>query len=278
MFELLLFALGLLGGGLSGLLGIGGGIVMVPLLLYVPPALGFAALGMKVVAGMTTVQSFAGTMSGAFGHQRFKRIHWGLVATMGLPMTLASFIGSRFSVQVSEHLMLLVFAVMAVIASLLMLMPKRDAALEEGLDDVRINTPLAILIGSVIGTAAGIIGQGGAFLYIPAMLYLLHIPTRICIGSALAVGILSSGAVLVGRLGTGQIPWQNSLILVAGVIIGAQLGSVLSQRTPRVVLRRVLAVVIFATAIKIGVNVFEQYQQLASAPGEQSLTVFKLRS
>ena len=92
-----------------------------------------------------------------------------------------------------------------------------------------------------------------------------------------AIGILSSGAVLVGRLGTGQIPWQNSLILVAGVIIGAQLGSVLSQRTPRVVLRRVLAVVIFATAIKIGVNVFEQYQQLASAPGEQSLTAGKLR-
>ena len=42
MFDFLLFALGLLGGGLSGLLGIGGGIVMVPLLLYVPPALGFA--------------------------------------------------------------------------------------------------------------------------------------------------------------------------------------------------------------------------------------------
>ena len=160
--------------------------------------------------------------------------------------------------------MLLVFALMALAASLLMLMPKKDSAHEEQLGDVKVNTPLAVLIGVVIGTAAGIIGQGGAFLYIPAMLYLLHIPTRICIGSALAIGILSSGAVLMGRLGTGQIPWQNSLILVAGVIIGAQLGSLLSQRTPRVVLRRVLAVVIFATAIKISLNVFEQYQQMAA--------------
>ncbi|MCG6866790.1 MAG: sulfite exporter TauE/SafE family protein [Thiogranum sp.] len=264
MFELLLFLLGLLGGGLSGLLGIGGGIIMVPLLLYAPPALGFSALGMKIVAGMTTVQSFAGTLSGAFGHQRFKRIHWRLVAAVGLPMTLASFAGSRFSVHVSEQLMLLVFALMALAASLLMLMPKKDSAHEEQLGDVEVNTPLAVVIGVIIGTAAGIIGQGGAFLYIPAMLYLLHIPTRICIGSALAIGILSSGAVLMGRLGTGQIPWQNSLILVAGVIIGAQLGSLLSQRTPRVVLRRVLAVVIFATAIKISLNVFEQYQQMAA--------------
>jgi hypothetical protein len=145
-----------------------------------------------------------------------------------------------------------------------MLMPKKDSVHEEQLGDVAINTPLAVIIGTSIGTAAGIIGQGGAFLYIPAMLYLLRIPTRICIGSALAIGILSSGAVLVGRLGTSQIPWQNSLILVAGVIIGAQLGSILSQHTRRIVLRRVLAVVILATAIKIGLNVFAQYQQMAT--------------
>ena len=159
--------------------------------------------------------------------------------------------------------MLLVFAVMALVASLLVLMPKRETPHEAQLEDVTVNVPLALVIGTVIGTAAGIIGQGGAFLYIPAMLYLLHIPTRICIGSALAIGILSSGAVLLGRLGTSQIPWQNSLILVAGVIIGAQLGSILSQRTPRVVLRRVLAVVILATAIKIGLNVFDQYRHMA---------------
>jgi uncharacterized membrane protein YfcA len=264
MFEALLLLLGLLGGGLSGLLGIGGGIVMVPLLLYVPPALGFTPLGMKLVAGMTTVQSFAGALSGAFGHQRFKRIHWPLVAAVGVPMTVSSFVGSRLSVLVSEHLMLLIFAFMALAASLLMLMPKRETAHEAQLEEVTVNTPLAVLIGTLIGTAAGIIGQGGAFLYIPAILYLLHIPTRICIGSALAIGILSSGAVLLGRLGTNQIPWQHSMILVAGVIIGAQLGSVLSQRTPRVVLRRVLAVVIFATAIKIGLNVFAQYQHMAA--------------
>jgi uncharacterized membrane protein YfcA len=53
------------------------------------------------------------------------------------------------------------------------------------------------------------------------------------------------------------------LIVVAGVIIGAQLGTLLSQRTPRVVLRRVLAVIIIATALKIGFSVFSEYRQLA---------------
>jgi uncharacterized membrane protein YfcA len=63
--------------------------------------------------------------------------------------------------------------------------------------------------------------------------------------------VASSVAVLLGRFGTNQIPFLMSAFLVAGVLVGAQLGSHLSQRTPRKVLRRVLSVLIAATAAKI---------------------------
>lgn len=252
---LLMFVLGFGVGTVSGLLGIGGGIIAVPLLLYVPPAFGFAAFGMKAVAGITTVQSFAGAVSGAFGHQRHRRVHPELALYLGIPMALACLVGSRLSTHVSEQTMLLVFAAMAVVASVMMLLPKRDAAHEETLEDVRFSRTRAVVIGAGIGSLSGIIGQGGAFLYVPAMLYILSIPTRITIGSALAVGILSAGAVLVGRLGTEQIPWLEASLVVVGVIIGSQLGTALSQRTPRVFLRRALAVVIMGTAIKIAMSV-----------------------
>ena len=120
---------------------------------------------------------------------------------------------------------------------------------------LRQHPALAVTIGITMGAMSGVIGQGGAFLYIPALLYVLHIPTRIAIGSALAIGVLSSTGVLLGRLGTNQIPWADTLALVAGVIVGARLGSVLSQTVPREMLRRILSMLIVITTAKIGIDV-----------------------
>lgn len=246
-----LFALGLIGGFASGLVGLGGGIIMVPLLLYVPPALGVAALTMKMVAGMTAVQSFFGALSGAFGHKRHQRISRSLAITLGGSMALGSLVGSVASVRLSSEIMLAVFAAMAIVAAGMMLLPKREDHVDPDPATLRYNRKLAVAIGGGIGILSGVIGQGGAFLFIPAMLHLLHIPTRVAIGTGLVVGIASSTAVLLGRAGTAQIPFAMSVILVAGVILGAQLGSALSQRTPRVALRNILSVLIAATAIKI---------------------------
>ena len=246
-----LFTLGLLGGFLSGLIGIGGGIIMVPLLLYMPPALGVGALTMKTVAGITSVQSFFGAISGAAGHKRHGRISVPLAIYMGGSMSAGALGGSIASQFVSSEWMLLVFAAMAVIAAVMMLLPQNQAETDTHVRELKFNKPLAIVIGSVIGVLSGLIGQGGAFLFIPAMLFVLKIPTRIAIGTALAIGIASSTAVLIGRLGTNQIPYLMSAVLVAGVIAGAQAGSALSQRTPRRFLRGILAVLIAGTAVKI---------------------------
>ena len=200
-----LFSLGLLGGFLSGLLGIGGGIIMVPLLLYVPSALGVGTLSMKTVAGITSVQSLFGALSGAIGHKRYNRISMPLAYAVGGSATAGSLTGSIASVYLTSEILLMVFAAMAIVAAVMMVLPRHENGPEPDVESLQFNKPLAVVIGLGIGLLSGIIGQGGAFLLVPAMLYILRIPTRITIGTTLAVGIASSAAVLVGRLGSAAI-------------------------------------------------------------------------
>ncbi len=247
----ILFALGLFGGFLSGLLGIGGGIIMVPLLLYVPPSLHVGTLSMKTVAGITSVQSFFGALSGSLAHKKQRFVSPSLALAMGGAMGAGSLSGSVSSKYIASDTILLVFAFMAFAAVLLMFLPKPEGGTDVHVEELTFNRKAAVITGLLIGFFAGIIGQGGAFLFIPAMLYLLRIPTRITIGTALVIGMISSVAVLIGRIGTHQIPYRMAGVLVAGVLIGAQAGAKASHRTPKKILRGILAVIITATAVKI---------------------------
>ncbi len=248
---IVLFILGLLGGFVSGLLGIGGGIIMVPLLLYVPPLFNVGIFSMKIVAGITSVQSFFGALSGGFGHNRYNRISWSLAWAMGAAMAVGSLAGSIGSKFVTAETMLVIFACMAIVASITMLIPRPREDADPDPKQLTFNRPLVIGLSLAIGLLSGIIGQGGAFLFIPVMLYVLRIPTRITIGTAMIVGVASSAAVLLGRVGTEQVPYLMSAVVVAGVLIGSQLGSVVSQHTPRKLLRVALSVLISATALQI---------------------------
>jgi uncharacterized membrane protein YfcA len=247
-----LFVLGLCGGFLSGLVGIGGGIVMFPLLLYAPPMLGFAALSVKAAAAITSVQSLFGAVSGAINHHRHKRVHVPLALSFGGSMAVTSLLGSLLSHQVSEHWILVIFAAMASTAAILMLL--RRPEVEERADEhhpLNFSRPRAIALGAGIGVCSGLVGQGGGFLFVPVLMYFLNAPLRVAIGTALAVGVASSAAVVLGRAGTAQIPYLPAGVTVAGAIIGAQVGAELSQRTPREMLRRILSVVVLATAAKM---------------------------
>lgn len=249
-----LFGLGLLGGFFSGWLGIGGGIIMAPLLLYVPQAVGTGDLDMKVVAGLTMVQSLFATGSGVLVHRRFKHVSRRLVLWMGSSITAAALAGALISRYMSADVLLGIFAALAFIASIMMFLPRQEQETDPAAADVEFNRGLAVISSVGLGLVGGLVGQSGAFIIIPVMLYVLKVPTRVTIGSSLGIVFLSALAGSIGKLLTGQVEFAMALFCISGALIGAQAGGLLSQRTRRRHLRHALAMLIAATAVRMALD------------------------
>jgi len=249
---LIIGALGLAVGFLSGLLGIGGGIVMAPLLLYVPPFFGIEPLSMQTVAGLTIVQGLVACISGGLTHRKFHFSSGALIGWMGVTLFATSFIGGISSGYADNRQLLLVFAVMAFIAALLILLPKKKEMEYPEAAGLSFSRFRAVTVSTVVGFFGGLVGQGGSFILIPLMTAYLKIPTRIAIGSNLAIVFLSTFAAFLAKALTGQIAWPLTLPIVITVVPAAFIGAGISKKIPVDTLRIILGICIALAAFRVG--------------------------
>ena len=234
-FGALLLGLGLAGGTLSGLLGIGGGLVIVPLLLYAPLWLGFDPVDIRTATAVAVVQVTAATLSGTLAHRRRGAVYMRLAGSMSVASAVGALVGGVVSAYVPPTLLLLTTATLATVTALLMFLPARVEDLDAG-EWPPFNLAVVCVSGLVIGLIVGMNGAG-AFLMMPTLIYLVGLPTRVALGTVLAVGFPTSLAASIGKIATGQVPLTIAGVVVAGAIAGAQLGSWLSARTSPRVLR-----------------------------------------
>ena len=125
-FLALLMFLGFAGAFVAGLLGVGGAIIMIPLLLYLPPWIGFPALSVNEVAAISMVQVFFAALSGAIAHGRRGAVHRTLVFTVGASAALGALVGGVASRWFSPLALLAVFGVMASLGAVLMSLASRN--------------------------------------------------------------------------------------------------------------------------------------------------------
>ena len=248
--ALTLFVLGTTGAFVAGLLGVGGAIVMIPLLLYVPPLLGVGLLDMKAVAGITMVQVFVAAVAGMIAHRRGRAVHGRLVWIGGISMACGSLAGALVSKYTSPRFLLLVFALMATAATGLVAVRMEALELPIFAEHVRFSRLRAALVSLGVGLAAGLVGAGGAFLLVPLLVLVVGVPLRVSIGSSLGITALAAAAGLAGKTITWQVPWVLALCVAAGAVPGAPIGAYVSRRLSTRRLKAVLFVIVAATTVR----------------------------
>lgn len=240
MILVVVAAIAFLTSAVAGMLGIGGAVLLIPAYLLIPPLLGLDQLTIREISGMTSVQIFVGSIFAFAVHRSKGMFDPKLFYTIGIPMMVASFAGAYASGRFSEQVIYGVFGAMAVTGAVLLGF-KREA---EEAHDFHLNVPLAIAIALGVGFFGGVVGAPGSFILAPLMMVVLKVPTRLTIGSTIAIVLITALSASVGKIATGQVPYLLAGVASIAAIPGAYLGSHLSHRMHAKALRYVLAVLI----------------------------------
>ena len=280
-----------MGGGigfLSGLFGVGGGFLMTPLLIFI-------GVPAPVAVGTEANQIVASSVSGVLAHWRRGNVDF----KMGSILLVGGFFGSSAGVVLFKYLQLigqidlvikLSFVVfLGIIGSLMfwesvrtIIRSHNPASRRRKLHQhnwlhglpfkvrfrkskLYISAILPFAIGAVVGVLSAIMGVGGGFIMVPAMIYLLGMPTSVVIGTSLfQIIFVTANVTFLQALTVQTVDILLAVLLLAGAVVGAQFGSKYSVRMKGEQLRALLAIMVLGVCIKIIIDLITKPTDLYS--------------
>jgi uncharacterized membrane protein YfcA len=245
---LLGYALASVVGLALGLLGGGGSILTVPVLAYVMGFEAKRAIAMSLpVVGLTS-------LLGVAAHWRAGRVDLRMAVMFGLFTMGGAFVGARLATYVSGAEQLAILGGVIVIASVFMMRPpKQDLADDPVISNRAMVASRAVLLlcGLGVGMLTGVVGVGGGFLIVPALVLFGRIPIKHAIGTALLVITMNCASGFVGYLGRVAMDWTVIALFTAIASVGVLVGTRLSGRISSASLKRGFAVFLLAIGAMI---------------------------
>ena len=276
---LIILFFGFVVGFMSGLFGVGGGFLMTPLLIFmgIPPS---------TAVGTESVQILGSSVSGALAHSRKKNIDY----EIGIFLLIGGIFGSTFGVILFNFLkqsgnidliinilyviFLSVIGILMLIESTISLvkddkslLKKRKRNLLDYLplklkfrqSGIYISIILPIFVGIITGFLASLMGVGGGFIMVPAMIYLFRMGTVSAIGTSLfqIVFVTLNSSILQATYNL-SVDLILAIFLLIGGVIGAQYGSKFTSKFKGEQLRVLLALIVILVCIKMGIELFNE--------------------
>ncbi len=275
-----IFLLLAMGGGvgfLSGMFGVGGGFLMTPLLIFIgiPPAVAVATEANQIVAS---------SVSGVLAHMRRGNVDF----KMGTVLLTGGFFGSTLGAWLFKILrelgqvdlvIALAYVIFLSVIGTLMLWESTASLLRQrrrgrrrklhqhtwlhGLpfkmrfrkSKLYISAILPLLVGFFVGILSAIMGVGGGFVMVPAMIYLLGMPTNVVVGTSLfQIIAVTANVTLLHSINTQTVDVVLAVLLLTGAVIGAQFGTRVGTRLRGEHLRSLLAIMVLGVSVKLAFN------------------------
>ena len=221
--------------------GAGGSIVAVPVFVYL--------LGHDIEQAIVMSLIVVGIASliGAVRFWQAGRVHLRPALQFGAVAMVGAYGGARAAALVSDAVQMTVFAVAVLSAALLMLRGKADDARGNpalaGSSAMPPSRPTAALALTALGVGVitGLVGVGGGFLVVPALVLLAGVPMETAVGTSLVVIAMNAGAALIGYVGRVDPPWVTLGWVTASAVIGLVVGNRLGHAIPQAAMRRAFA-------------------------------------
>lgn len=245
MTVLLLIAAGGLAGLTGALLGIGGGVVLVPLLAF-----GFGvALEEAIPASLMCVVASSCAAAASYVDNRLSDIRLGL--TLELATVLGAIAGGLVAAYLAPAMVAIVFGLFTLYVSLQILLVRARGQEPVTTSYVPTNYPLGISGSFMAGGLSAVLGVGGGPLKVPLMSYGMRVPFKVASATSnLMIGVTGAASV-ASYAWRGHVKLQLVSPLVVGVLAGAYLGSRLMPRVPTAVLKKIFAIVLLLVAVQM---------------------------
>jgi uncharacterized membrane protein YfcA len=247
------------------MLGIGGGVFIVPALQLLPLSIEFSP---QLAAGTSLTMIVFKAISSSSGYSRQKRIDYKiglLLATTSIP---GAFVGAYLTGIIAEEFLILIFALFLLYVASRMIFTYNlgsfkvftrqqggwhrrlvdcDGKVFEYFADIR----LGLILSFFAGISSGLLGIGGGALMVPILHFALCFPLHLAVATSVFIMVFTSISGVATHLYLGNVHFGYALLLIIGVIFGAQIGAVVAKRVSGKTLRRIFGVILVLVSLRM---------------------------
>ncbi len=253
----LLGAIGAIAGLLAGLFGIGGGIIIVPALIFSFEMDGMGQYATKLAIGTSLASIFFMALASSFTHYKRKSVEWEGVFSLAPFIILGTLIGSQIAGHIDGFSLKRYFGVLVLLVSMTMFfrVSQREYPPEIG----AWKWPIYSIGGTAIGAISSLFGTGGGTMTVPLLVLLMDKPIRMAIGTSSAIGVIIGffgtmgfiyqGWVFLPDIKFGFVAPQTALLIAVFGCMTAPLGAMIAHRIDTLLLSRVFAVFLMMISI-----------------------------